>query len=129
MKYIFWTVLIRMTGTLKTVESFTLKQIILISIPLTGRLQMEYTNICRGVRRFADVNYLDIRDDLEVARVDGGYIMSIGFSDPESGDTLFGVCKGKNYINLMENSKCVASIPCKIKKYETEYKKAVKEIV
>ena len=83
----------------------------------------------QGVRRFADVNYLEIRDDLEVARVDGGYIMSIGFSDPESGDTLFGVCKGKNYINLMENSKCVASIPCKIKEYETEYKKAVKEIV
>lgn len=66
----------------------------------------------QGVRRFADVNYLEIRDDLEVARVDGGYIMSIGFSDPESGDTLFGVCKGKNYINLMENSKCVASISC-----------------
>lgn len=48
MKYIFWTVLIRMTGTLITAESYNRKQIILISILLTGRLQMEYTDIRRG---------------------------------------------------------------------------------
>ena len=48
MKYIFWTVLIRTTGMLNIAESFTFKQIILISILLTGKPQMEYTNMWRG---------------------------------------------------------------------------------
>lgn len=108
MKYIFWMVLIRTTG-MNTAESFTLKT----DNPDINSLDWKTSNgVYRYVEgvRFADVNYLEIRDDLEVAESWWRIYHEHWFQWSWIRRYFIWCMQGKLY-KSDGNSKCVASIP------------------